>query len=258
VNSVREKTLRRVLEWTGILLLPAVWLLVTQTSLVDPTFLPPPSDVLNAAKELLASNELQTHFLTSITRIALGFFLGCVFGTVLGLACGQFRVISDIFEPLFDILRQISPVAWIPLAIIWLGFGEPSKVFIVFLGCFFATWVNVLDGVRSVDQNLVLAGSSLGARRWNTFLKILLPATLPAFFTGITIGLGNSIRFVVAAELTGAQSGLGFMMMQARESLRTDIILVGMIVMAVFGALAVWLLERVRTRVLRWHAGTNG
>ncbi|HBY95931.1 MAG TPA: hypothetical protein DEP84_18580 [Chloroflexi bacterium] len=239
----------------SLLLIPALWFLVTSLQLVTPLFLPPPADVIRAAQELLATGELQHDLFASLFRIAAGFTLATGLGSIMGILIGRSPLLADIFEPIFDVLRQISPVAWIPLAIIWFGFGEASKLYIIFLGAFFPTLVNAAAGIRSVEPKIVDAARSLGANQRQIFVHVSLPATLPYLFTGLTIGLGNSVRFVVAAELAGATSGLGYMMMSAREVFRTDIVLVGMVAMAAIGLLAMGIIILVQKRLLHWHYG---
>ena len=251
-RPTRWRGLRNPLTIAGILLLPMMWWIVTAAEIVDPLSLPPPRAVVAATRELWASGALAEHFIVSAGRILSGFVLGAVLGTVIGLAIGRYQLVADALEPLTDVLRQIAPVAWIPLAIIWFGFAEGSKVFIVALGSFFPIIVNTADGVRSVPSTIVHAATSLGAHRHHMFFKVLFPATLPSLFTGLTIGLGNAVRFVVAAELIGAQTGLGYMMMSARNVARTDIVIVGMIAMAVLGGSVIGTMRLLRSRFLHW------
>lgn len=239
----------------SLLIIPLAWYLVTKFGLVTPLFLPPPGDVIRAAIELWAKGELQKNLIISVTRITVGFVLAVGLGSIVGILVGRSVLLADMIEPIVDLVRQISPVAWIPLAIIWFGFGEGSKIYIIFLGAFFPTLINAADGMRSVDPQVIHAAQSLGAKPYQVFLYISLPATLPYLFTGMTIGLGNSVRFVVAAELAGARSGIGYMLMSARDVFRTDVVLVGMVAMAAVGLSAMGIIMALQKRMLRWHTG---
>lgn len=261
MNHSRLSLLRRrrafpetLLLTIGVLAIPTVWVLIGATGIVDETFIPGLDDVAGTAIDLVAEGELQRHLFISFGRVVVGVAVGTSLGLILGLLIGRIRLIADLTEPLVDVVRQISPVAWIPLAILWFGLGEGSKVFIVGLGAFFPVVVNIASGVRNVDPRIVQAAASLGAHGYQVFVRVVLPACLPSLFTGMTIGLGNSVRFVVAAELTGATSGIGFMMMEARETLRTDVVFVGIVSLALMGSLAMWLLQIGQARALRWRS----
>jgi sulfonate transport system permease protein len=239
------------------LLVPAVWLLLVAMNVVSRQFLPSPLQVLATATEMLASGELLRHAGLSFLRIIVGFGVGAVIGTVLGIANGRYRPLAAVVEPLVDVLRQISPVAWIPLAILWFGLGEASKIYIIALGSFVPSFINASDGIRGVDRRLISAAQSLGASRVKLFRQVLLPATTPNIFTGLVIGMGNATRFVIAAEMTGAFAGLGFMAMRARETARTDIIFVAMIAMALVGLINNGAITLAQRRLLRWHVGSR-
>jgi ABC-type nitrate/sulfonate/bicarbonate transport system permease component len=229
-----------------------LWWAITAIGLVAPAFLPSPFAIFPAAAELLTTGELQNDLLMSLIRIGGGFVLACVLGVLLGLLVGLNELIADIFEPLVDLIRQIPPVAWIPLAIIWFGFGEGARIFIVFMGAFPPVMINTTDGVRGVDPQVLRAAASLGANRSAMFWKVSLPAALPSIFTGLTIGLGNAFINIVAAELAGATTGLGYMMLTARESFRTDIVILGMVLLMVIGISLMTVMLAVRRILLRW------
>lgn len=238
-------------------LVPAAWTALVATNLVSREFLPSPITVFRTGARMIASGELLHHAQLSFLRIIVGFLIGAIIGTLLGIANGRYRPVSATIEPVIDVLRHISPVAWIPLAILWFGLGEGSKLYIIALGSFVPSFINASDGIRSVDPRLISAAQSLGASRYRLFRRVLLPATTPQIFTGLVTGMGNATRFVVAAELTGAFAGLGFMVMRARETASTDIIFVGMIAMAIIGLINNGAITLAQRRLLRWHTGTR-
>lgn len=245
----------RVWWLVSLLIVPATWLLLVGLNVVSRQFLPSPAQVFAAAAEMMVSGELLRHAGLSFVRIIVGFVVGAVIGTLLGIANGRYRPLAAVIEPLIDVLRHISPVAWIPLAILWFGLGETSKIFIIALGSFVPSFINASDGIRGVDKRLICAAQSLGANRVTLFRRVLLPATTPNIFTGLVTGMGNATRFVIAAELTGAFAGLGFMAMRARETSRTDIIFVAIIAMALVGLINNGAIMFAQRRLLRWHVG---
>ena len=230
-----------------------LWQVAAVNEWVSPRALPPLTSIPPAAAELLAAGELQRHIAASLFRATAGFVLAVAIGMPVGLAIGTSRWVADLLEPVVDLIRQIPPVAWLPLALIWFGIGEGSKVFVVFFGAVWPILINTADGVRGVPNGVTRAAQSLGAGRRELFFKVALPATMPAIFTGLTIGLGNSVSLIVAAELGGAFLGVGRMMFLAREVFRTDVVLLGMVILMVLGTAALGLMQLARRRLLRWH-----
>ncbi|MPZ88338.1 MAG: ABC transporter permease subunit [Nitriliruptorales bacterium] len=238
----------------GLLVL---WQLASVNEWINPRALPPLTSIPPAATELLAEGELQVHIAASLFRALAGFGLAVLIGLPAGLAIGTWRWCADVMEPVVDLIRQIPPVAWLPLALIWFGIGEGSKVFVVFFGAVWPILINTADGVRSVPRGVIHAAESLGAGPRAVFFKVALPATMPAIFTGLTLALGNAVSLIVAAELGGAFEGVGRMMFLARETFRTDVVLVGMVVLMLLGTGAMGLMQLVRRRLLRWHVSSR-
>lgn len=228
------------------------WWIVARSGIISPEFLPSPFAIFPAGAQLFATGELQVDIVMSLFRIAGGFVLGGVLGILLGLAIGRSARTSDIFEPLLDLTRQIPAVAWIPLAIIWFGFGEGARIFIVFLGAFFPIVISTADGVRGVNPRVLSAAESLGATKSAMFWKVSLPAAMPSILSGLTIGLGNAFVNIVAAELAGATSGIGYMMLIASELLRTDIVILGMVLLMLIGTGLMAAMLLARRYLLRW------
>jgi ABC-type nitrate/sulfonate/bicarbonate transport system permease component len=215
------------------------------------TLLPPPTAIFKAAIELIGSGELLMHLWQSLRRelIAFAFALAAV---PLGIAMGWWKWAHEQLDPIIEILRPIPPIAWIPLSILWLGIGNAQNQFIIFLGIFFPLLINTIQGVKNVEPNLVRAARCLGASEWQILKRVVLPAALPQIFTGIRIGFGVGWMALVAAELVGASSGLGFLINDARSLLKTDVVILGMLTIGVVGLVLDLLIRKIAKRVLPW------
>jgi NitT/TauT family transport system permease protein/taurine transport system permease protein len=165
---------------------------------------------------------------------------------------GWSKVVNEQVDPLVEVLRPVPPLAWIPLSILWFGIGDVQNQFIIFLGIFFPVLLNTIMGVRNIEPNLVRAARCLGASEIRVLRRIVLPAALPQIVTGIRVGLGVGWMALVAAELVGANSGLGFLINDARTLLRTDIVIVGMITIGVVGLLIDRTIRVSGRRLMPW------
>lgn len=224
----------RVLGLFAVLLL--AWQLVSMFVLDKTTaiLLPAPTEVVKAFWQLLASGDLLIHMRDSLRREAVA-FLWASSAVPLGVAMGWSRAVNEQVDPLVEVLRPVPPLAWIPLSILWFGIGDVQNQFIIFLGMFFPILLNTVSGVKNIEPNLVRAARCLGASEPRVLRRVVLRAALPQIITGIRIGLGVGWMALVAAELVGANSGLGFLINDARTLLRTDIVIVGMITIGVVG-----------------------
>lgn len=215
------------------------------------TLMPPPTEVLVAAWELLRSGDLLMHFWASLKREAVAFLYAST-AIPLGVLMGWSRTAQNMLEPVFEMLRPIPPIAWIPLAILWFGISDLQNQFIIFLGIFFPLLINTITGVKNVEHNIVRAARCLGARERDVLVKVVFRAALPQIVTGIRVGLGVGWMALVAAELVGATSGLGWLISDARSVLRTDIILVGMISIGLAGLFIDQGLRWLARKLLPW------
>ena len=215
--------------------------------------MPAPTQIVATAARMLASGELLYHLGASLKREAVA-FLFAASAIPLGIAMGWWRRVHGQLDPIVEILRPIPPLAWIPLSILWFGIGDRQNEFIIFLGMFFPILINTTVGVRTIDKNLVRAARSLGATERRVLSRIVWKAALPQIVTGIRIGLGVGWMALVAAELVGASSGLGFLINDARSMLRTDIIAVGMLTIGIMGLAIDLALRVVMRRLLPWSA----
>ncbi|TJV70954.1 MAG: ABC transporter permease subunit [Mesorhizobium sp.] len=215
----------------------ALWFLAAQLGWASPLFLPSPADVLTqfsaVAADGYANGTLLDHTLSSLGRIAAALGVGIFVGIPLGLLMGLNRWVKGIFSVPIDLYWGLPPLAYLPLLIIWLGIGETSKIVLLSLSTFAPICFAAQAGVRSVPAERINAALSLGASRLQLFASIILPSALPEILTGLKIAIGAGLSTLVAAELIAAQSGLGYMIMSAANFLATDVVFVGLIVIAV-------------------------
>lgn len=221
------------------------------------TLLPPASGVFKGAIELAVSGELWRHMIDSLQREAVAFMYASI-AIPLGLLMGVFKWLNEQVDPIIEIFRPIPPIAWIPLSILWFGVGNAQNQFIIFLGIFFPILLNTIDAVRGVEPNLIRAARCLGASGFSVIMKVVLRAALPQIVTGIRIGLGVGWMALVAAELVGANSGLGFLINDARTVLRTDYILVGMLTIGFIGLTLDRLVRFIAQKTMPWSRAMGG
>jgi len=221
---------------------------------IDPqmsVLMPAPSNIAVTAAGMIASGELFYHLFASLKR-EISAFLFAAAAVPLGIAMGWWRLVYKQVNPIMEVLRPIPPLAWIPLSILWFGLGDEQNEFIIFLGMFFPILVNTIVGVKNIDPNLVRAARSLGAPEHKLLMRIVLKGALPQIITGVRIGLGVGWMALVAAELVGANSGLGFLINDARSMLRTDIIMVGMLTIGLIGLLIDTAIRVLSRQLLPW------
>lgn len=240
----------------GIALFLALWTFVS-ASLDNVVLLPSPAAVLGAYGELLDDGTLAGDVRSSITRVFAGFLLASACAIPLALLLVQFRTLRALVMPLIALIRPIPPIAWIPLAILWVGLGDPPSYFITAIAAFFPIFLNSFAGGISLQNEHVNAARSLGAGSGALLTRIMLPSALPMIVTGLRIGLGQAWMAVVTAELIAAQSGLGYMIQLSRLNLETGRVLVGMSVIGLLGAIMIGALGIVERRlIVPWNYPT--
>ena len=223
------------------------------------SLIPSPGDVLLALQDLAFGHEddpfsgrLLAHVGASVGRVYGAFLLACMVALPLGLLIGRLRLASELLDPLLQLLRPIPVTAWLPLSMILFGLGAKSAFFLVALGAFFPILLNTIFAVRSVEPRLFEAASMLGVSHTRMFPRVVLPASLPGIFTGLRLGLGFAWVVIVVGEMTGVQTGLGAMIMDARQPSRTDIVVAGMVVIGAAGFLSDYAVQSLGRRLLRW------
>ncbi len=242
-----------------ILFLLVFWQVLCWLGVFPPFIVPSPIDVANGLIELVRVGlppgyTLGGHVLASLYRVVLGFLAAVIIGFPLGILMGWFTGLRQALRPVMEVIRPIPPLAWIPIAIIWLGIGTKSTAFIIFLGAFFPILLNTVSGVILINPSLIDAAKALGVSYWGIFLHVVAMGALPATFTGIRVGLGVGWMTLVAAEFTGVKNGygLGYMIMTARDIQRPDQVIAGMAVIGVIGSGMDLLIRFCRSRALKW------
>lgn len=261
-GSTTSGMLRSLRAWLVAAAFPAAVLLVWHfaTHGQKQGLIPPPSEVAVMLWDLAFggihddafSATLDVHVLASFSRVFGGFALATLVAVPLGLVIGRIAAIRQLLDPTIQLLRPVPVTAWLPLAMIIFGLGPRSAFFLVFLGAFYPILLNTVFGVRSVDPKLFEAASMLGCDGGAQFRKVVLPAALPSIFTGLRLGLGFSWVVIVVGEMTGVQTGLGAIIMEARQLSRTEIVICGMAVIGVAGFVSDWLVMQLGRRLLAW------
>jgi ABC-type nitrate/sulfonate/bicarbonate transport system permease component len=245
----------RLPGFAGVALLLALWEIAARSGAFERSIFPAPSAALATTFARLPAVEIANHALVSLARIVQGFALGASLAIVIAVAASWYRVLGNLVRPVLELLRPIPPLAWIPMAIVWFGLGEPSKVFVIFLGAFFPVLTNTWRGMSGIDPLLLRAAQTMDVRGPRLLFRVALPAALPDIATGLRVGWGLSFGVLVAAELIAAEAGLGFMIMNARQFGEVGIIICGI---ALIGALNIatdaLLASLIRRRLGRWHA----
>lgn len=231
----------------------ALWQIVTALRMFEPSQLPPPIEVLTAARDLIRSGQLATHVGASVGRVLVGFAVGGVLAMLLGLAVGLSRQVETLVNPTIQAVRAIPSLAWVPLLILWMGIDEAPKITLVAIGAFFPVYTNLTAGIRQIDRKLIEAGLAYGMRGMSLATEVLLPAALPSLLTGLRAGLAQGWLFLVAAELIAASRGLGFLLIDSQNSGRADVIVFSIVALAILGKVSDSLLHWIERWLLRWN-----
>jgi ABC-type nitrate/sulfonate/bicarbonate transport system permease component len=254
--SIRTFSRDLLAAWIGVISVLLLWQIVVTVRLVNPAVFPGPLEILNTALTRFPLSDVLGHVNASLTRVVLGFLAGAGLGITLGVASGWYRWLGKLIWGPIEILRPIPPLAWIPLALIWFGLGESSKVFIIFLGAFFPVVTNTHKGMVTIDPVLIRAAQTMGLKNIKLLLRVAIPASMPDIAVGIRVGWSLSFGSLVAAEILAAREGLGFMIMYARELGEINVIVYGIILIGLLNLLTDYLIYRfLFVRQLRWHFG---
>ncbi len=239
-----------------VLALLALWWAVTAFGVVPPLFLPGPAEVLAALRSVAGEGfvdaTLWQHTSTSLARVSAALLLAVATAVPLGVLIGSSARVGAVFDPLIEFYRPIPPLAYLPLIVIWCGIGELSKVLLIYLAIFAPLAIATVEGVRRVEQSRLRAAMALGATRWQLVRFVVLPSAAPDILTGVRIGVGVGWSTLVAAELIAATRGLGFMIQSAAQFLVTDVVVMGILVIAVVAFGFDWLLRRLQRACVPW------
>jgi sulfonate transport system permease protein len=252
-RSVHRKRLLLALSWIAPVVLLASWEVLAQMGWLSPQVLPAPSKVVKTAFKLAISGTLLNDLGVSMLRAGIGFAIGGGIGFALGTLVGFSRIAEAFIDRSVQMIRAIPFLALLPLVIVWFGVGEGQKIFLVSLGVAFPIYINTTLGIRQVDPKLLELGRVQGLGTWQLIRRIILPGALPSILTGIRYSLATAWLALVVAETIGAQSGLGFLAMDAREFLRTDVIVLTIVIYALIGVAADSIAKLLERRLLAWH-----
>jgi sulfonate transport system permease protein len=249
---------RTALKVIGPLAAVGLWQLVCSLGAFNKVEVASPVSVLRVARQLWSDGSLQSNLTASLQRVGYGLAVGVVVGVALAVVCGVARIAEDLLDPVIQAARAVPILGLVPLTIIWFGVGETPKVFLIALGCTFPIYLNTFAAIRGVDLKLIEAGRSVGLGTVGLIRKIILPGTLPGFFVGLRFALVGSWLIIVVAEEINAQRGIGYLIMQAQTTDRTDIMFLGLAIYAILGLLADAIVRLLERRLLGWRRGFDG
>lgn len=250
----------------------ALWEICARAGFVSPVVMPAPSAVAERWWTSLLpvqgfeetggsylhwafSGEMLHDAVASLYRVVVGFLVGAGLALPLGLLMGARPRLYSLCNPLIQILRPIPPIAYIPLAILWFGLGNPPSVFLIAIGAFFPVLMNTIAGVRHVDGIYLRAAQNLGVGQWTLFTRVILPAATPYILAGVRIGIGTAFIVVIVSEMIAVNDGLGFRILEAREFMWSDKIIAGMLTIGLLGLAIDSGVNRLNNHLLRWHRG---
>lgn len=242
------------ISWLAPVLLALIWELAARAGQVSPQVLPAPSKIAATAWDLIQQGRLISDLLTSLLRAATGFVIGGSIGFALGTAVGFSRLAEALLDRSIQMVRAIPFLAVLPLVIVWFGVDEGGKIFLVSLGVMFPIYINTVLGIRQVDPKLLELGKVTGLSNRQLILRIVLPGALPSILAGVRYALAVAWLALVVAETIATSSGIGFLAMDAREFLRTDVIVLTILIYAGIGVLSDAVARLLERRLLAWHA----
>ena len=247
------KTIGNVLLYISLpVIIIIVWELVCHFDFVQVYNMPAPEVIAQDAWSKIADGVLWKHISVSFLRVLEGFLIALVCALLLGILIGLSKTAERITELTLQILKPIPPIAWIPLAILWFGIGEPSKLYIIFYGAFFPILINTVDGIHNIDKKYLELGRVYEVERIKLVRKVVLPGALPQILTGIRVGLGNAWVCVVAAEMIAATKGVGYMLSNGRSMSRADDVILAMLLIGIVGKIMDDVLKIISKKLMKW------
>lgn len=252
-KKVKNEFLKLFEHLVLIILIILAWYLVTETGIVSSILLPSPKMIGITFLKKIADKSLLMAIGVSVGRVVKGYLCAVAMGVFMGVLIGLSERMYRMTKICIQILKPIPPIAWIPLVILWMGIGENSKVFLIFLGGFFVVLINVVDGIRYIDPRLIEVATAVETPKMKYIFQLIIPAAMPSIFTGFKVALGTSWSCVVAAELVAASSGIGYMISNARNFGQMDVVIIGMISIGIVGKIMDEILKMIEKRVLSWN-----
>ncbi|WP_110928722.1 aliphatic sulfonate ABC transporter permease SsuC [Bacillus massiliglaciei] len=248
-----KKSLNPFVPWLVPVLLLVSWQILSSTGVISSRVLPNPMDIVKAAIELGKSGQLFHNINVSTKRAFLGFLTGGGIGLALGLWNGLSKTAETLFDTSIQMIRNIPHLALIPIVILWFGIEEEAKLFLVALGTFFPIYLNTFHGIRSVDSSLIEMGKVYGLKGFQLFWHIILPGALSSILVGVRFALGVTWVTLIVAETIAANSGIGYMAMNAREFMQLDVVVLSIILYAILGKLSDYTAKLAERRFLKWN-----
>ncbi|WP_414640290.1 ABC transporter permease [Amycolatopsis sp.] len=250
----RRRRLPDLRRWISPVALLVLWQVSSATGLLPPDKLSSPWTVLQSGVEVARTGELGAAFTVSLGRVAVGFLVGATIAVALGIAAGLSKWGEVLIDPPVQMLRTLPFLGLIPLFILWFGIGEEPKIALVALGVAFPLYLNVHSGIRNSDDQLIEATTALGYTRAERLWHVILPGAIPQTLVGLRLSLGTAWLALIVGETVNADAGLGYLITNAREFLRTDVVVVGLVVYAALGLATDFLVRLLERRALRWRA----
>lgn len=253
-----ERTRAMTLGVLGVLGFFAAWQILVSIGLISTTYVATPIEALRAIFAKVTdlnpdNNTLLTNVAASFQVAFSGFFMAILVGAPLGLLMGWYKPVEKFFRPLFEIIRPIPPISWIPISILFFGIGVTSKAFIIFFSAFVPTLINSNTGILSTNQVHINVGKTCGASKAKMFFTIGIPSAMPMVFAGFKLSLGNAWSTLVAAEMLASSEGLGYMIIMSRTFSRLDLLIGGMLVIGIIGILLSMVMDIIERYVIRWR-----
>lgn len=253
----RQVMKMRLISIISVIVFLFIWQFVVDQGIMDSRTLPSPSKVLDTfilkfSSKAPDGNTLPTNIFASLQIAMLGFFAAIIVGIPLGLVMGWYKWANRFLTPLFELVRPVPPIAWIPLVVLWMGIGLEAKALIIFFSAFVPCVINAYTGVQLTNETLINVSKTFGASNFEIFYKIAIPSALPMVMTAVRLALGNSWSTLVAAEMLAASAGLGFMIQMGRQMGRADVVVLGMVLIGILGAIMSFGLTKLENHLLRW------
>lgn len=252
-DFLNNRSIQAIIPWVVPVSILVFWQFFSSIGLIPTRILPSPLGVLDAAIRLAQTGELFRNIVISATRAISGFVLGGLIGFCLGLINGISPIAEKLLDTSIQMLRNIPNLALIPLVILWFGIGDEARLFLVSLGVMFPIYLNTFHGIRSVDAGLIEMGRIYGLSAWGLFWRVILPGAMSSILVGVRFSLGIMWLTLIVAETIAADSGIGYMAMNAREFMQTDVVVLSILLYALFGKLADIIARRLEQHWLQWN-----
>lgn len=253
-----NRLIQHIIRVFPIPILILIWEGISRSGFLNSALFPAPTAVLIAFLKMLSSGELIIDIAVTVSRASIGFVLGSFFGIIIGIFTARIKLLNQSLGQIIQIFRPIPPIALVPLAIVWIGISELSKVTIITWGVFFPVWINTHVGVLNIDKVIIWAASALGASPKRLLFKVVLPSSLPHIIAGMRVSIAIAFICVVVSEMLGAYSGLGFRINTSYLVFRVDRMIVGLLTLGGLGALGDWIFMRIVARVMPWLSLNKG